>query len=198
MTTYPQGMKAETTTIFDSHGTPTVVTDPLGNNTYTTIRYDFSNSLGQHVLYQEVTDPLGNQTHVEHDALGRNSCLIRKNAFGKVTQKQESRYDANGNCCALIDTVISPDALDHQVITQMQYDSSNRLIACYEAVNTPEQKQTKITYNNVGQKFELIKADGTRIAHAYDAFGRLAALTSSDGTINYVYTYDLDWQPHPN
>ena len=194
LTTFSQGKSSTTTTVFDSHGTPAVVTDALGNKTVTTVQYNYRNRFGQCVPYQTVTDANGNITAMEQDALGRTVSIIRKNSFGKIIQKQQSRFDANGNCCELIDTVISPEG-EREVIAHMEYDSDNRLLACYEAVGTPEQKQTKQTYNIYGQKQELLKADGTMLFHAYDAFGRLSALKSSDNTVHYAYRYDRNSNP---
>lgn len=180
-----------TTTAYDSRGTPVVVTDAEGNQTWTCCRYDVVNSLGQCVPYTETTDPLGNVTATTADALGRTVLKVRKNAMGAITQKHELFYDAIGNCNRMIDTIINPDSSERQIVSSMSYDTSNRMIECVEAVGTPEQKRTAFHYNAFGQKSEHIKADGTIIHSSYDALGRLATLRSSDDTIHYAYCYDL-------
>lgn len=194
-TTHKNNALATTTTKYDSHGTPLLATDAEGNQTITKCSYNHLNAMGQYVPYQEITDALGNTTTIEKDAIGRTLTTQRKNAFGKIIQKQENRYDANGNHCLICDTIFSDDAEPKAVLTKMSYDSSNRLFACYEAQGRPEQKVTKITYNNFGQKKELIKNDGVVLTHTYDDLGRLKTMHSSDKTVHYKYHYDLNNNP---
>jgi len=187
--------KSETKTFYDSHGTPLLVTDAEGNQSMTVVDYNYINDLGQQVAFQTMTDPLGNLSTIEMDTLGRVRKNIRKNAFGKLLQKQERFYDKTGNCCQLNDTVISPNGDERLVMTLMEYDTTDRLKACYEAVGTPEQKQTKIEYNNYGQKNKVYKSDGNILYHLYDDLGRLSQLYASDRTVHYTYHYDLNNNP---
>ena len=129
LTTYPQGLSATTITDYDSHGVPAVVTDALGNKTITTIVYNYRNSFDQGVPYQIVTDAEGNLTATEKDALGRTVSIVRKNAFGKIIQQQESRFDANGNCCQLIDTIISDLEFGRVLL-----EAGGRIVASAESV----------------------------------------------------------------
>lgn len=181
--------------IYNSHGVLELVIDAEGNKTVTERKYDYRNALGQIVACQETTDPQGNIRIAISDALGRITTKITKNAYGKITQKQELSYDLIGNLCAITDTVMSSDEADQDINTIMQYDSCNRLIACYEAHGTPEQKQTKIVYDSFGQKESLIKNDGVVLFHTYDPLGRLKTHRSSDGLIDYSYEYDLNSNP---
>lgn len=195
LTSHNQTSPSITKTVYDSHGTPLLVTDAEGNQSMTVINYNYINDQGQHVPCHTMTDPLGNLNIIEMDTLGRIKKNIRKNAFGKTLQKQERFYDNTGNCSMLIDTVISPNGDERPITTSLEYDTTDRLIATYEAVGTPEQKQTKITYNNHGQKEKVIKSDGTVLFHVYDELGRLSQLHSSDRTIDYTYHYDLNNNP---
>lgn len=184
-----------TKTTYDSHGVPTKVVDGAGNVTMTKCDYNFRNAQGQGVLRKQVTDPLGNQTITIFDVLGRAVSVERKNAFGKRTQLQTKDYDLAGNLCTITDTVLGPDSDTHEIVAVMKYDAMNRLITCYEAVGTPDQKQTSIAYNKAGQKEKVVKNDKTEILHTYDAMGRLATLKSSDGSVSYQYNYDLNGNP---
>lgn len=183
-----------TSTSYDSHGTPNILTDSEGNQTLTKRCFNTVNALGQFVNYKEVIDALGNVTCITCDALSRPVSTIRKNNLGKLLQQQEIAYDINGNSCRLIDTIFSGTSI-RKVVTKLFYDNLNRLITCHEAADTPEQKITQINYNLVGQKSSLIKADGTIIYHSYDDLGRLTEICSSDNTIHYVYTYDPNNHP---
>lgn len=195
VTNYNESGTSTTESQYNSHGIPIVVKDAQGNKTITQHRYDYRNQLGQLVTYKEITDPLGNIEVSICDALGRATTNLKKNAFGKIIQKQEKNYDLKGNLCSITDTVISKNEPDQKITSLMFYDTSDRLTACYEAHGTPEQKQTKLTYNNLGQKEKLIKNDGVVISHSYDSLGRLESLKSSDDTIHYSYSYDLKGNP---
>lgn len=192
---YNQTGSCITQTSYDTHGLPNTIIDAEGNKTLTFYHYDYRNIFGQIVAYKEIIDPLGNSEISISDALGRVTTNMRKNAFGKITQKQEKKYDLKGNLCGITDTIIRPNELEQEIIAVMLYDSSDRLTACYEAFGTPEQKQTKILYNSFGQKESLIKNDGIVLTHSYDALGRLKSLQSSDKSIHYIYEYDLNGNP---
>jgi len=189
-----QGLSV-TSTIYDSHGTARKVTDAEGNETRTETNRNFINAFGQHVMQTVVTDPMGNMTIVELDTLQRNFRTTRKNAFGKLLQSVEKQYDVNGNCCELTDLVICPDGTEKKQITHMEYDTTDHLIASFEAYGSANQKVCRIAYDMYGRKERVTKADGVQLLHAYDEFGRLKQLSSSDNTIDYFYTYDLHHHP---
>ena len=184
-----------TTTSYDSRGNPVTITNGNGDKTVFTYRYDFRNDIEQYVPYQEVTDPLGNVAITIQDALGRTITTFKKNSFGKILQFQSYDYDIVGNLRVITDASITSGKNDQNIISLLDYDTSGRLVSCYEAVGTPEQKQTRLTYDNYGQKHLLIKNDGTSLAHSYDNLGRLISLKSSDGTVHYNYSYDLNGNP---
>lgn len=184
-----------TATVYDSRGNPVTITNGDGDQTVFTYRYDYKNDLGQYVPYNEVTDANGNVIISIQDALGRTVSTAKRNAFGKIIQQHKNGYDIVGNLRVITDICIMTDKNDRTITSLLEYDTSERLTACYEAVGTPEQKQTRITYDNFGQKLLLIKNDGTSLAHSYDKLGRLISLKSSDGTIHYQYTYDLNGNP---
>lgn len=192
---YGQTGESVTETNYDSLGNPILVVDAEGNKTVTQVRYDYVNEHGQRVPYKEITDPMGMITIHIHDMHGHLEKMIKKNPFGKVIQKIAHRYDTLGNLCGLTDTVIAPDDSETECISMMQYDTTNRLVACFEALGTPEQKITKFTYDRFGQKETFIKNDGIVIQYAYDALGRQVMEKSSDGTVHYEYTYDLANHP---
>lgn len=192
---YTQMGVSTTQNVYNSHGVLERVIDAKGNKTVSVHLYNYRNELGQIVAYQETTDPQGNISVSISDVLGRTATKIRKNPYGKVTQQQDYLYDMNGNLCTITDNLIDVENADKEIVTIMKYDSCNRMTACYEAYETPEQKQTKIVYNAFGQKESLIKNDGTILTHTYDALGRLQSHQSSDGKIDYFYEYDLNSNP---
>ena len=74
----------------------------------------------------------------------------------------------------------------------MQYDTLGRVTTSYQAFGHPEQKVTAFGYNDAGHKTKVIKFDGTIIHYTHDVLGRVATMTSTDNTIAYEYTYDLN------
>jgi len=195
ITHYSQAGQNVTTIDYDPRGVPIVVTDSEGNKTITSHNHHYRNKYGQHVAQVTVTDPLGNMTITEKNELGMIVSIISKNLFGKVIKQISTFYDMNGNNTKLVETIISPDESTNDISTLVQYDSMNRLIATYEAVGTPLQKQSKQTYNNYGQMHSIIKTDGSSLIHTYDDLGRLSELCSSDHSIHYRYHYDNNSNP---
>lgn len=189
--TYSDAGKAVNQTTYDPLGQVIQISDPEGQ--VTVIRYDYQyiNDRGQHVAFKEVIDPMGNVCQDIHDPLGRIAQVIRKNKFGKVTQKHTITYDKNSNQKCVEHTVIAPNASERKVVTSWNYNSTNQVTSITDALGTQEQKQTNFKYNAYGQKEQIIKPDGTKIKHLYDGIGRLKDLSSSDKSIHYVYSYDL-------
>lgn len=189
-TLYNQNGENTTTTQYNTRGQVISITDALGNKTQTQYSYHYINQSGQRVPYSETTDPMGLVTVNIFDALGRMVNESKKNSLGALIEKHDCYYDAQGNLCRRTDTILTPGSSERTVTTLWTYDSANRLTCTYEAVGTPDQKQTSIGYNNIGQKACLTKSDGTQIFFTYDQLGRLSTLTTSDKSCSYTYEYD--------
>ncbi len=181
-----------TTTTYNALGEVEEVIDSKGNLTKTVFNYSYRNAYGQCVPCQEITDPLGNIIQAISDTSGKIAQITHKNPFGQLTQKREFTYDLSGNRVRAIETVFTPNATEREVVTLWEYDSANRMISCYEAMGTPEQKRMRFTYNIYGQKESLIKPDGVKLQHAYDRLGRMIEFKASDNSFCYQYTYDLN------
>ncbi len=166
--------------------------DPLGNLTHHRHLYNYRNHLGLIVPYEEVADPMGIRTVTIGDALQRTTSVEVFNPFGTLIQKAHYDYDAASRCVKTVDVSL-PEG--KEIITSYQYDRLDRLTAKTEAVGTPEQKHTRFSYNVSGQLETIVKADGIKIFHTYDALGRLKEYSSSDGSVHYSYHYDLNDNP---
>jgi len=180
-----QAGTAITTTTYNAFQEPVNITDPEGNQTRFIYHHSKNNAC------KEVVDPLGNVTVAAHDALGRVVSSVRKNPFGVITQQSEHFYDPVGNHSRQVETVRSNGA-DKKITTIWYYDNMQCIVALTEAAGTPEQKQTRYTYNRYGQKETVTKSDGVLLLHAYDALGRLSTLKASDDSISYQYCYDVN------
>lgn len=141
------------------------------------------NSMGQRVAVRTEIDPKGRKTIKVHDALGRIISSTRWNAFCDLLQKRIYAYDFSGNRTRLEEYAVDEGA--RSVWVEWEYDSRGREICCSES----GQKVTRITYDNYGQKSEVIKPDGEVLRHEYDGRGRLSRLISN--RVVYGYSYDL-------
>lgn len=184
-----------TTSEYNSHKIPWTVTDAEGNKTFTIHRYDYVNELKQYVPYKETIDSLGNADVIILDALGRQVQTYRKDPMGQIIRKIDNSFDAAGNLCLIKETIFKENNEESIVLTRIDYDSLNRVVATYEAAGTPDQQVVRSIYNSFGQKEKVIKADGVIINHTYDPLGRLKILFSSDKSIYYLYHYDANDNP---
>jgi RHS repeat-associated protein len=180
---------------YNAHKQPIMIIDPEGNVTRTTYNYNAFNRFGQRVLEVTVTDPLGNQTITTMTALNQVGSLSKKNAMGDLISKKEMIYSPIGDCEEIIETVITPNAPNRTVKNQMTYNFMHQLSDVVEAAGTPEQKHLHFTYNQFGQKVAIVKPDGIQVLHSYDAKGRLSSMWGSDNSFSYTYTYDKNDHP---
>lgn len=164
--------------------------DAEGNTTHITYNYQFRNTNNQNVLQQTVTDSLGNQTITIFNTLGKESKLLKKNAFGLTIAQKECVYDEIGNCILTTDTVFAGDQIRNSVQTRYTYNNMQQLISQIEAADSSLQKITQYRYNAYGQQKTLIKPDDVEIYYQYDSKGRLSEYTASDHSFAYSYEYD--------
>lgn len=194
-TIHNQAGAASVFTDYNGCKQPVKEVDPNGNKTHFEYNYQAHNSYGQSVLEVTKTDALGNQTVTTMNALQKPGMIVRKNAMGTILSKKELFYNGIGDCQHVLETVITPEAPDRQVITTFSFDALHRLKETVEAVGTPEQKRTEIRYNTWGQKSAIVKPDGTLLLHTYDAQGRLFEFKASDDSFSYKYAYDDNDNP---
>lgn len=176
---------------YDCFGQPQKITDPEGNETHIIQNYACWNDLQQRVACSIMIDALGQQTIQTKDALGHPALIQKKNLQNEEIQRTEYEYDLNGNLKTSRFTVIKDQKPQRHVIHQYQYDSLNRPTDVFEAWGEPEQKHTQTIYNLYGFKTAIVKPNGLRLEHHYDALGKLIDFESSDGTIHYQYRYNL-------
>ncbi len=164
-----------TKTIYDLHGRPLVATDALEQTTH----YQYNDSLHS----CEITDPLGRRTIQIFDALGRITEVSQLDPFGQELHHQKTYYDLVGNPVRIVES---------EITTLLEYDSMRHLFSKTEAAGTAEQKTVRYTYNSQGLRTAIHKPNGITLYSEYDAWNRLSRYYSSDNTIDYNYTYDLN------
>lgn len=145
------------------------------------------NSQGIPILVKEITDSRGTKTVITHDALGRIVQQESFDVFGELLEHITTFYDPSGNKAK---QVISTK--DTPIINCYEYNAMGRLILTTEALGTQEQKTVSRQYDHSDRLISLKKADGVILSYAYDRLGRISTLNSSDGSLAFAYTYDLN------
>lgn len=179
---------------YDSHQKPILITDPEGNSISILYNYNAINKYGQRVLEITKVDSLGNSTITTMNTIGKEGQLIKRNKQGQDLYAKELFYDGRGNCNLWLETITSHQEPNRTLLTKFDYNSANNLISLTEAFGNSDQKVTIYKYNQLGQKESILKPNGIEIYYQYDSLGRLSSERSSDLTIDYAYTYDLNDQ----
>lgn len=182
-------------TFYNADKKPIQSLDPENNATHIVYHYNFCNASGQCVLQTLSTDPLGRQTTITYDTLERPITIKQTDLFGVLLSHQDLHYDAQANLTRLLDHVIVEGQETKCLETTFTYQETSQLTSLTLAKGLPEQHITHATYNCYGQKEKVIKPDGIQLDYTYDALGRVASYTSSEGTVAYHYLYDARHQP---
>lgn len=148
----------------------------------------YLNSLGQHVLMQSMVDNQGNITCLIYDARGRPEKKAIKNNLGQPIFIAEMRWDGCGNKTM---EVISNPKTGEKTKNTWKYGPKNRLETHIQCADSPYERKTAYCYDLLGRLDAKIKPCGTILHYSYDNNGRLTHYFSSDGTIDYIFQYDL-------
>lgn len=147
--------------------------DPLGAKTL--IEYDEEENI------VETIDPMGLRTIETYNG----HYLIEQ--IDKATLHRTFCYNPAGK---LISEVTE---IPERTVTKLwRYDVLGRCASFTEAAFTPLERTTTYTYTPTGRLHSLQKPDGTTLYHDYDPYGNLIEQISSEGTIHYQFTYDLN------
>ncbi len=186
-TTSVNGKLSTTTTTYDGHGVPIVISDALGNSATTSIDYFYPLTTGQHVIKKRMQDPLGTVTEEILNPQGNIAEVIRFDPFGKKIAHKKLYYDASGNNVKIIEFAIS-DASEKEIVTELAYGPMRRIESITLAAGTPEAKKTSLFYNILGQHASTLHPSGSWIETVYDEKGRVSR--SSGTGFDYSFLYD--------
>jgi len=150
------------------------------------------NERGQKVLRATEVKPDGSTVILTYDAIDQLEKKEVMSPFGEVLSKQEFRYDRYGNKAKQTDTVYFRGEAIGTRATRWEYDSSGQLVKWIESADTRDQRITSYRYDRYGNKTETCRPDGTVLFFSYTPGNRLERLSSSDGTVDYEYTYDAE------
>ncbi len=171
------GKEAQELFTYDSFNRLTRRQDPLGHVTTTTYNDNYKNAHGQTVTQKIEIDPLGLATITTYDIAGHVTAIEKRKETDSLSI-EESFYDASGNLVF--------HTKNRQSTTEWIYGPLNRLKALIEG----GVKITEYTYTPTGQLQSKKKPDGILLTYKYDPLDQLIEQVSSDGSINYTYTYN--------
>ena len=131
-------------------------------------------------------DPLGRAVKETDDASGR---LLKRELYseGRVISSEHFDYDAGGRLCRRRSTVMD-DGMPIRGYAVLH--SFNRQGLIESETEMPRGATTRFVYDAMGRLLEQEKVEGVKIIYSYNPFGKVQTLSSSDGTIDYAYTYD--------
>lgn len=150
------------------------------------------NDRGQQVQQVSMVDDSGCLTIVTFDALKRAETLVKKDQIGLEVCREEYRYDLVGNKVREEHAILINGKQAGSYVVKWQYGPERRLESITEAANTQNQAKTTYLYDSAGKLQHVVKPDGVSLSYEYDDMGRVQRFYSSDNTIDYHYTYDVN------
>lgn len=154
------------------------------------ISCSIANDRGQNVLMKVLTDEGGNTQSLVFDAMGRIEKQFTKNCLEELTSFKEMRWDGCGNKICETHLSLCPGRASKTIKTEWKYGPNNRLEVQIEGVGSVHQKQTLYQYNSSGFLQSIVKPNRVILHHAYNSYGLLNHLYSSDNSVDYWFDYD--------
>lgn len=179
---------------YDTHGIPVKITDPEGNVSLNRLILNYD-SHGLNVFAIERTDSTGVVSLSIQDTHGQVVETRKTDPFGNTLQKTVHQKNASGRCTATLETEYYANNPIRIIKNCFEYDSAGRHVATIQAAGTPDEKKSSVQFNKLGQKTSSTKPNGDTILYHYDPMGRLKQVYSPDGSVSYLYTYDICGNP---
>lgn len=171
---------AETKTVYNSQSLPTTHIDPLGFERKMLYRQT------DH-LEKETIDPLGRR-HIEiFDPLQQLQETKAVSKEGTLLAHSHFSHNGRGYQIERTDDIVIDGSSIGNYRVNTTFDSMGQKTEETEQ----DLKTTKWSYKQ-GQLDTLTTPDGVILTHLYDSLNRLQEQKSSDGTIHYRFTYDLN------
>jgi RHS repeat-associated protein len=148
----------------------------------TTYGYDVR---GQEVLE---TLPNGDSVSITHDAIGRETSRLGRNASSSELYRYTMSYDATGNVRRVAESYAPQPGLDRTVTNS--YDAINRLR--YEVVTGASAATTEYRYDDANNRTARIVAGGPKSGSVQYGYNELNQLVSETGARTATYSYDFD------
>ena len=170
ITNYPNNQAANEIFEFDSFERLIFHTTALGYTTKSS--YTQENKC----LVKTTTDPNGISTITKFDPYEREI----DQQIGSNYRK-EQLYDPAGNL---------EQVREGRWVTRYTYDTNNRIHTIIRGFSSPDERKTIFTYTGQNRIHRKTTPDGLTLTHAYNAFGDLESVHSSDQSINQSFAYN--------
>ncbi|MFA5250510.1 MAG: RHS repeat-associated core domain-containing protein [Parachlamydiales bacterium] len=165
--------------------------DPMGQTTVFSYNDAWPTEDGDLACQTALQDPEGHLTLQTFDSLGRLALIEKKNPSGSTVAKINYYYDASGNKALAEELLFLKDKPLFKKTTQWIWENG-QIKKVILAKGSPSEKTYQITYNKQGLKSSLKKPSNLTLFYEYDENERLIKLKSSDGTIDFAYTYNIN------
>ncbi len=163
------------TTTFDLKKRPLKHIDPLGRIEF----FNYEDGKGTRVKH---TGFDGLVTEEHYDPQG----LLLEKTVGKE-RRERFEYD-------ILKRKIR-QAINDTYAVSWDYDKLGRVATLREQGSSSLEKTTCYAYDARGRLIQLTRPSGKQLFYTYDSLDRLLRLSSSDGTVDYRYTYSTLDQP---
>ncbi|MCH9628216.1 MAG: hypothetical protein S4CHLAM2_18720 [Chlamydiales bacterium] len=175
-------------TVYDPFGEPIAYLDALGNETKIIIDYE------QDKLIKTIINPLGVQTIIQFDALGRIVSTVKKDSKKNPLSSEKILYDALGNKSVAIHANIIDGKQIGTQKTRWVYGPMNRLDQLIEAENSPEEKTTVYTYDDLGRlESKLLPGTENPLYYTYGKKGqvsKIACVAGKKTLLSHSFSHD--------
>lgn len=171
---------------YDSMGRLLTETDSSGN--VTTYAYPDLQTI-------IMTFPTGKFIKKELNWRGEVMVSTTYDPFGNAIALSKTAYDCAGREAEVSHAVIYKNENLGNSITAYQYDLEGRLVFTCEQAHASRSRSHYMEYDASGRLIKKIKPDGIELENAYDMYGFLKEVVSSDGTVHFRYEYDCEGNP---
>ena len=189
------GTIARTTTTYGAYGLPATVTNPDGTVTRFAYNPLCQWADGHRYLQKVITDARGVVTEELLDSNDEARLRLVRDPFGTVISNRTVTFSLLGKPVVIEDQEIAGGQVKSVVRTRLEYDVLGQMTACTLGEGTPEAAAWRYRYDAEGRKIEEVKPSGVSLFSSYDEKSRLTSLKSSDGSIAWVYHYNVQDLP---
>lgn len=176
---------------YDAFGYRVFLENPLHHQKKWVYNYHYKNPLGQNVLHIEKIDSLGRKTIEEHDAYQR---IVKREMYDKETlfSRTQYFYDGKGNLTLQKNAIINNGEILGEYGVQRNYNHRGLITS---EIELPKEKEVSFVYNSKGNLIQKINPNKVIVHYDYDYLDRIRTISSSDGSVNYSFSYDLSNNP---
>jgi RHS repeat-associated protein len=184
---------AVTKSTYGTYGLLSHIAYPDGTSSH--ISYEVV--LGAHnhrLLKKTTTNPQGVTTEELLDAHDKPCSVVMKDPFGNIISKTSTTYNIFSKPVSIVEDALGAPSPSKNV-TEFSYDNLGQLVCCNLFAHSQEGSTWKYRYDKCGRKIEEQKPSGIKLVSSYDSQNRLIKIVSSDNSIHYTYTYNVQNLP---